>query len=82
MFSAHFVRSGDVELPITTGTFRFAGAYGIYWSSRASSASANGTTIPSAYYLDFGPSAVGPSGGPNVRWHAFPLRCLSTVLDM
>lgn len=31
----YFVRSGYVYLPNTTGTFRNAGAYGIYWSSRA-----------------------------------------------
>ena len=78
----YFVRSGDVELPITTGTFRFAGVGGIYWSSRASSASANGTTTPSAYNLNFNATGVYPSNGPYERWLGFPLRCLSTVLDM
>ncbi len=82
MFSAHFVRSGDVELPITTGTFRFAGVGGIYWSSRVSSAGANGTTTPSAYNLNFNATGVYPSAGPHERWYGFPLRCLSTVLDM
>ena len=78
----YFVRSGDVELPITTGTFRFAGVGGIYWSSRASSAGANGTTTPSAYNINFNATGVYPSNGPYERWLGFPLRCLSTVLDM
>ena len=78
----YFVRSGDVELRITTGTFRGAGAYGIYWSSLASSTRADGAAIPSAYYLHFNATGVRPSNGPDNRYRGFPLRCLSTVLDM
>ena len=76
----YFVRSGDVELPITTGTFRFAGVGGIYWSSRA--AADTSSTSATAYYLAFDESTVYPSSGPSTRWNGFPLRCLSTVLDM
>ncbi len=77
-----FVRSGWIDLAVSAGTFRYASVVGYDWSSRGSSIHADGAAIPSAYYLRFGPSDVNPSGGPNVRWHAFPLRCLSTVLDM
>ena len=76
----YFVRSSDVELPITTGTFRFAGVGGIYWSSRA--AADTSSTSATAYYLAFDESTVYPSSGPSTRWNGFPLRCLSTVLDM
>ena len=79
----YFVRSGYVSLPGVSGaTFRDAGIRGYGWSSRASSTRANGSAIPSAYYLEFVASAVGPSNGPYDRWLSFPLRCLSTVLDM
>ena len=78
-----FVRSGYVYLPGVSGaTFRGAGIYGHWWSSRASSTRYDGSAIPSAYYLVFDPSAVYPSDGPSDRWYAFPLRRLSTVLDM
>ena len=78
-----FVRSGNVNLPGVSGaTFRNAGINGYGWSSRASSTRANGSAIPSAYYLVFGPSDVSPSSGPWERWLGRPLRCLSTVLDM
>lgn len=68
------VRSGDVELHKTTGTFRNAGAYDIYWSSRA--AAYTSSTSATAYYLQVEPSAVKPSNGPNNRFNGFPLRCL------
>ena len=71
----YFVRGGYVVLPITAGTFRNAGREGRWWSSRAVAAT-------TAYYLLFNATAVYPSNGPNSRWHGFPLRCLSTVLDM
>ncbi len=71
----YFVRSGYVYLPNTAGTLRYAGINADYWSSRAEAAT-------TAYYLSFNATAVGPSGGPHNRWHGFPLRCLSTVLDM
>ena len=63
------VRSGDVELHNTAGTFRNAGNYGIYWSSRGGAAT-------TAYYLQIEPSAVKPSNGPNNRYNGFSLRCL------
>ena len=75
-----FVRSGYTNLSgIDGATLRDFGYGGYYWSSKAviytSAASAT------AYYLGFG-IAVNPSYGPSVRWYGFPLRCLSTVLDM
>jgi len=61
------VRSGDVELNKTAGTFRNAGAYGFGWSSR-------GEAATTAYYLQIEPSAVKPSNGPNNRFNGFPIR--------
>ena len=72
----YFVRSGYMTLPGVSGaTFRYAGGVGDWWSSRAVAAT-------TAYRLDFNATAVYPSNGPAGRWHGFPLRCLSTVLDM
>ena len=76
------MRSGRVDPAVTAGTLRLAGQRGYWWSSRASSTRYDGSAIPSAYYLVFDPSAVYPSDGPSDRWYAFPLRRLSTVLDM
>ncbi len=75
------MRSGDIELHVTTGPFRHAGGIGFDWTSRSSSTNVSGAAIPSGYHLSFGPSGVGPSS-IDTRWLAFPLRCLSTVLGM
>ncbi len=77
----YFVRSGVVNLPNTAGTLWSNGASGHYWSSREadnvwSSVGAGG------YDLLFGATEVRPSWGPDHRHLGFPLRCLSTVLDM
>ena len=72
------MRSGFFELPSTAGTLRYAGHAADYWSSRAAYTSSTSAT---AYYLEFA-TAVNPSSGPSSRWLGFPLRCLSTVLDM
>ncbi len=77
-----FVRSGLIYPNNSTGTLKLAGANGAWWSSRGSSASANGAVISSAYYLEFTNSAVWSSGGPWERHYGRPLRCLSTVLGM
>jgi len=71
-----FVRSGFVDLPNTDGTLRYTGTNSDYWSSRSY------LTPIFAYYFDNNPDGVYSSGGPNNRWYAFPLRCLSTVLGM
>jgi len=76
------VRSGRLALPVSAGTFGYAGVRGYDWSSRTSSTIASGATTPSAYSLDFNATGVYPSYGPWERWLAFPLRCLSTVLGM
>ncbi len=68
------MRSGIVNLSITNGTMRFGGRDNHEWSSRAHTAGAN------AYYLSFDGSTVDASA--SVRWYGFPLRCLSTVLDI
>ena len=77
----YFVRSGVVNLPNTAGTLWSNGASGHYWSSREadnvwSSVGAGG------YDLLFSATGVHPSWGPDHRHLGFPLRCLSTVLDM
>ena len=70
-----FVRSGWVYLPNSAGTLRGAGLGADYWSSR-------GDDAANAYSLYFGATGANPSSGPSIRWHALPLRCLSTVLDI
>ena len=82
-FVVDFVRSGSFYLPGASGaTYSYAGVYGRYWSSRGLSTHANGSAIPSTYYLGFNATDVYPSGGPDTRWDGFPLRCLSTVIDI
>ena len=56
--------------------------YGFWWSLRGTSMRYDGITTPSAYGLYFNATGVGSSGGPYNRYYGFPLRCLSTVLDM
>ena len=76
IFTATFVRSGHVYLPGNSGaTFMGAGVYGHWWSSR-------GDVVTNAYYLLLNATTAYPSRGPYERWHGFPLRCLSTGLDM
>ena len=72
---AGFVRSGYVHLALTTGTSRYAGDTGDWWSSR-------GDIAAGAYNFYFNATGILPSGGPSDRYFAFPLRCLSTVLGM
>ena len=67
----YFVRSGWVNLD-NSALGRF-GCLGLGWSRSASSYSSHGPA--NAYYLDFNPSGVNPSGNIN-RWSAFPVRCL------
>ena len=75
------MRSGLINLPgISGATFRNAGQWGFGWSSRA--AAYTSSTSATVYFLQIEPSVVIPSYGPTNRWHSFPLRCLSTVLDI
>ena len=76
------MRSGIIEPRIADGTLRHIGQWGHYWSSWGSDTAGNGSTLSSAYYLYVGSSGVIPSAGPWDRWYGYPLRCLSTVLDM
>ncbi len=78
----YFVRSGYIYLPNTAGTFKEAGQNGSWWSSRASSTRYDGAQIPSAYFLSLDNNLTNTSAGPYIRYNGFPLRCLSTVLDM
>ncbi len=71
------MRSGYISLAGTNGAiFRFVGQWGYDRSSRGSDAATH------AYILHFGGTEVNSSAGPYSRYHAFPLRCLSTVLGM
>ena len=77
------MRSGGIRLIGVDGaTFWRAGWNGYDWSSRGSSTSASGNSVPSVYRLQLNDDGVYPSNGPDHRWYAFPLRCLSTVLDI
>ena len=69
------MRSGYLNVEHTVGSLRHAGSNSGNWSSW-------GVGEINAYYLAFYADGVGPSHGPNARYHAFPLRCLSTVLGM
>ena len=76
------MRSGFVYLlGRNSVTFLDADNTGHYWSSRGTSTRIDGAAIPSAYNFYFS-AGVGPSNGPYDRWYAYPLRCLSTVLDI
>ncbi len=81
-FFLYFVRSGLLNIINTTGTFRSVGEGGHEWSSRGSTKDANGANVSSAYNFHFYATGIGSSFGPWIRWYAFPLRCLSTVLGM
>ena len=63
------------------GKFWHAALSGDWWSSRGADKRYDGAAVLSAYYLNF-TTAVHSSNGPDARFVAFPLRCLSTVLDM
>ena len=70
------MRSGYIFLPGSSGgTFMGAGLRGHGWSSRT------WTLVEAAYDLKFDASNVNASTDTN-RYYAFPLRCLSTVLDI
>ncbi len=71
-----FVRSGLINLPgINEAALRRVGEFIYDWSSRTYH------TNTFAYYLSFGDGEMSPSYANN-RWYAFPLRCLSAVLDV
>lgn len=65
----YFVRSGNVNLANTAGTFRNAGNIGYEWSSRTSPS--NNTL---AYWFEFNATESRPSWGPNNRYNGLPLR--------
>ncbi len=68
-----FVRSGNIRVSIRTGTFRYASNFGEFWSSR-------GASVTNAHYFEF--TDITMRQADAAREHAFPLRCLSTVLGM
>ncbi len=72
------MRSGDISPQNTAGTFKDVGLGGCSWSSYASTYTSSITAT--AYTLAF--STVSASSGERSRWYGFPLRCLSTVLDI
>ena len=75
------MRSGWVDLASTAGVLRAAGQGGYWWSSRGAD-NVWGSAGLGSYYLGFTTNGVSPSYGPTNRYIGFPLRCLSTVLDM
>ena len=77
----YFVRSGQIRLTNSIGTLGYVDI-GFAWSSRGSSINSDGIIIPSGYYIFFNNNSVEPSNGPAARYFSFPLRCLSTVLDI
>ena len=77
------MRSGYVHLPgVNEATLSFISQGGVGWSSYGASKRYDDTATLSAYYLNFGAMSVNVSRGPDSRWFGYPLRCLSTVLDM
>ena len=44
--------------------------------SRSAANYGMGTWAAAAYNLDFGPSSVNSSHGPDLRWNGCPVRCL------
>ena len=67
-----FVRSGNIDLAISTGTMRHAGFRSFVWSSRGNSAT-------NAYDLYVNNAAVDPSGSNYGRYSGYSLRCLNDV---
>ncbi len=75
------MRSGHVGPSYSAGNFRDAGSGGLWWSSRGAD-NVWGSAGLGGYYLIFNATSVNSSNGPNSRYYAFSLRCLSTVLGM
>ena len=71
------MRSGYIRLSGVSNndTFRAGGLYGDYWTSWI-----DGTS--GAYYLHLRDTYMVSAYGPDNRWYGYPLRCLSTVLDI
>ena len=85
VFTVYFVRSGLVYFLPNTGAFRHAGQVVYLWSSRGGNTNlSSGISSPGSYLLDisYTNGVVKPSQGPYARSYGFPLRCLSTVLDI
>ena len=68
------MRSGYISLVDTTGALKDVGQSSFLWSSRSD-------VVASAHNLGFASEGVNVSSYGR-RYYAFPLRCLSTVLDM
>lgn len=68
------MRSGYIYPGNTTGTFRYSGQGGRFWSSQGYSNSNHANDLSAS-------TSISPSGYSE-RAAAFPLRCLSTALGM
>ena len=80
------MRSGHVYLRGSNysgsgNTLMVVGGHGYMWSLRGSSIRSDGITSPSGYHLSFSATNTTPSI-PDERSYGFPLRCLTTVLDI
>ena len=74
------MRSGFIYLP-SSATLIVASANGYNWSSRGTSNRSDGAVSPSGYHLSLSGNGVSPSISDE-RYYGYPLRCLSTVLDI
>ena len=75
------MRSGDIKPGNSTGTLRYAGINGAWWSSRMADTIWSSAGV-GAYELVFLATESHPSRGPDARYQGYSLRCLSTVLDI
>ena len=77
----YFVRSGRLIVVTNsmTGNLWIAGEGGFVWPSRAAIYTSKDTAR--SYWLQISISEVQPSRDGN-RYNGFPLRCLSTVIDI
>ena len=65
-------------MDINHGSLRVANIAGYYWSRTA--VTYISTINASAYYFRLATGEVGPSTGPDNRWHGFSLRCLALIM--
>ena len=74
--SRGFVRSGYFGLAGSTELFRYAGQWGVWWSSNTTEEVNRARDL----YFNDSPNVV--TSGDGYRFNGHPLRCLSTVIDI
>ena len=73
------MRSGGIATGHSTGTTWDLGSAGYFWSLTTASKIQEKPGL-GAYRLIFYQTSANPSFGPDRRWYAFPLHCLSLLL--